>query len=87
MKLGCLSLGWGVGQGHKMVKYTGTIASYNKLVDYLHKTDGFYHIYFADKNNNITPKFTGVVMCAIRGVKYSPGDHYMVPIKNKRRKK
>lgn len=61
----------------KVMEYTGTIESYNDLVERLWDKDQMHHhIWFIDENGDMTPKFTGVVCCAITGVRYRPGDVY-----------
>lgn len=66
----------------KVVEYTGTVESYNDLVDYLSKgiDNSQHHIWFLDEENNMTRKFTGIVFCSFKRIKYKPGDHYSINI-------
>lgn len=64
---------------HMLLQYTGTIESYNFLVDHLwDKRSGYNHIWFIDEDGEITPKFTGIVCDAMTGIKYHPGVFYSV---------
>lgn len=65
----------------KMIKYTGTIESYNQLVDHLWDGDSI-HVWFLDESGSMTPKFTGIVACAKTGIRYRPGDSYAVDIED-----
>ena len=65
----------------RAVIYDGTIESYNLLASHLWDGENM-HIWFLDENGDITPIFTGTVVCAKTGVKYRPGDTYIVDVKN-----
>lgn len=65
----------------RAVQYDGTIESYNLLA--AHLWDGKdMHVWFLDKNGDMTPIFTGKVVCAKTGLLYKPGDTYMVEVKD-----
>ena len=65
----------------RVIEYTGTIDSYNQLVDHLwDRKRGYYHIWFIDEKGEMTPKFTGIVMDTLKGIRYKPGDSYCVEL-------
>lgn len=68
----------------KLIEYTGTIESYNDLVDSIYEKECEYnHIIFLDNKHRMTPKFTGIVMDMLNGIIYKPGDHYIAQEHNK----
>ena len=80
----------GILQKVQLKKYTGTIESYNELVEFLleenkpypNDKDYYQYIYFVDKFGEVTPKFTGNVFNAKSQILYQPGSHYLMPIKD-----
>jgi hypothetical protein len=63
----------------KVIQYTGSIESYNEFVDHMWDGDEMY-IWFLDEDGEMTPRFTGVVVNAKTGMRYKPGDSYVVEI-------
>lgn len=64
-----------------VIKYTGTIESYNELVDAIwEKNSNYYYIGFINEKGDLTPKFTGIVRDGLKGVIYKPGDHFTIKL-------
>jgi len=65
----------------KSIQYTGSIDSYNELINAIWEGEEMY-IWFVDEYGNFTPKFTGIVVNAKTGIRYKPGDIYVVEIES-----
>ncbi len=70
----------------KAIEYTGTIESYNQLIDYIESShpglqkpmQATHYIWFVNEQGESTMKFTGTVVDTISGITYSPGDTFLV---------
>lgn len=65
---------------YQVIEYTGSIESFNNLIDHLGDDSKFPYCNLDDKGNS-TWKFTGTFLCCKTGYVYRPGDHYHVKVK------
>jgi len=76
-----------------VIEYTGTIESYNLLVENLQLDREELQVQFVDEKHNWTNFFTGwfIILSLKRkrselaGMSYKPGDHYYIPFQDSKK--